>query len=74
MEQGYGVSAAQVAQWNKVTPHARFKPGELISVFLPAGRVAAAQTPRTAAPRTAKPATATRKTASKPTRVRVAKD
>ncbi|MED5621751.1 transglycosylase SLT domain-containing protein [Ideonella sp. BN130291] len=70
----YGVSATQVAQWNKVAPHASFKPGQVIALFLPAGRAAAVDGSHAATRRTAKPAATARKAASKPARVRVAKD
>ncbi|WIV99454.1 transglycosylase SLT domain-containing protein [Kinneretia aquatilis] len=31
----YGVSPAQVAQWNKVTSGAKFKPGQALAVYVP---------------------------------------
>ena len=40
----YRLSAAQVAQWNKTSPQARFKPGQTVVVFVPVkagGRVVA---------------------------------
>ncbi|HET9643531.1 MAG TPA: LysM peptidoglycan-binding domain-containing protein, partial [Burkholderiaceae bacterium] len=47
----YRVSAAQVAQWNKVAVGARFKPGQIISVFVPAGSaLAAAKQPQAIRP------------------------
>lgn len=58
----YKVSAQQVAQWNDIAPSGRFKAGQAIMVFVPAGsRVAAAQpAPST---RASKPAATARKAA-----------
>ncbi len=47
----YRVSTAQVAQWNKVAPDARFKAGQAVTVMLPQ---AAARSAKAGAVRTAK--------------------
>jgi membrane-bound lytic murein transglycosylase D len=39
----YKVSAAQVAQWNKVSGKASFKPGQVVVLFLNPGQAAAPQ-------------------------------
>jgi len=57
----YKVSAEQLAEWNKVSTAARFKPGETISVFLPAGRATPQRLPK------AERAEAPRKSAAKTT-------
>jgi membrane-bound lytic murein transglycosylase D len=58
----YKVSAQQVAQWNDIAANGRFKAGQAIMVFVPAGsRVAAAEpAPST---RASKPAAVARKAA-----------
>jgi membrane-bound lytic murein transglycosylase D len=68
-----GVSAEQVAQWNSVGTDARFRPGQTIVVFKPAGaksgkRTASKPTQRTtAAKMTPAKRTAASKPAAKPT-------
>jgi membrane-bound lytic murein transglycosylase D len=72
--QRYRVSAAQVAQWNKVSTGASFKAGATIVVYLPQApaRVATSAARSTARPVTTRPA-ATTKPAAKPVKpVRVA--
>ncbi|WP_428508830.1 transglycosylase SLT domain-containing protein [Roseateles sp.] len=63
----YGVSPAQVAQWNKVAVGAKFKPGQALAVYLPNKPAAT----KLASSKTAKPA-ATKTRASKNTRVAAA--
>jgi membrane-bound lytic murein transglycosylase D len=66
----YGVSVAQVAQWNRVAANAQFKPGQSILVMVPnrPARVAASK-PSTRAPaqRAARPAARTRVAAGEAT-------
>jgi membrane-bound lytic murein transglycosylase D len=50
----YGVSAAQVAQWNRVGPTARFQPGQTIVVYVPDKKPAAKTTRTVAAARNTK--------------------
>jgi membrane-bound lytic murein transglycosylase D len=50
----YRVSAAQVAQWNRVSAQGHFKAGQLITLMLPATATAAAAAARPAAPVKAK--------------------
>ena len=59
----YGVSPAQVAQWNKVAVGAKFKPGQALAVYLPNKPAAT----KLASSKTAKPAAA-KSRASKNTR------
>jgi membrane-bound lytic murein transglycosylase D len=66
----YRVSAAQVAQWNKVGRTARFKPGQAIVVYTAAKPVVAAAQRAVASKgkataRASKPAASTRKVANK---------
>lgn len=66
----YGVSATQVAQWNKVSPGARFTQGQTIVVYLPAR---GAKSTRTSAnvksTKSSRPAKSTRSAASSKSRV-----
>lgn len=63
----YGVSPAQLAQWNKVAVGAKFKPGQALAVYLPNKPAAT----KLASSKTAKPAAA-KPRASKNTRVAAA--
>jgi membrane-bound lytic murein transglycosylase D len=45
----YRVSAAQVAQWNRVSASAKFKRGQSVVVYVPAGKKAVQTNTRTAA-------------------------
>ncbi len=74
----YGVSATQVAQWNKVTPGATFKAGQAIALLLPraaaVAHVASSGTTRVAAAKPVKAVSAKRKSATGGSvRIRVAK-
>ncbi len=65
----YRLSAAQVAQWNKTSPGARFAGGSTIVVYLPQStRKVAANRPAAARPTNA-PQAPSRKTPAKPVRV-----
>jgi membrane-bound lytic murein transglycosylase D len=74
----YGVAAAQVAQWNKVTMTSKFTPGTTVSVYVAAGKARAGDPVVRVVKSKAAPAKATR---TQPTRaaragkpVRVARD
>jgi membrane-bound lytic murein transglycosylase D len=68
----YRLSVNQVAQWNDIPAAGKFKPGQAITLFLPAGK-ASAKGGSASPARAAKPAAGTRKVASQPTRARPAR-
>jgi membrane-bound lytic murein transglycosylase D len=68
----YRLNVNQVAQWNDISAAGKFKPGQAITLFLPAGK-ASAKSGSSSRARAAKPAAATRKVASQPTRARPAR-
>ena len=71
----YRVSAAQVAHWNGVTAGARFKRGQVVTLFVPAKTVRAATTHRATATaaRPTRTAAVTHKTAVRSTRTAAAR-
>jgi membrane-bound lytic murein transglycosylase D len=66
----YRVNATQLAAWNKVSVGSRFKPGEMVALFVPPG--AAMPTVRVASASSAKPVIAHKPAAAKHSSTRVA--